>query len=163
MRIIVGVDPGMDGGVAVLNEYDRLETAHLPTVESDIVGRVIDCAQLARWISDRDANEAVIERAHAFPGQGVTSVFTYGTAFGQLVAVLQGLLLPITFVEPRVWKKHYGLLNKKGEDKLPEDAPRQKARERFYLDDDTQFPLNKDIHRAEAALIADWAMHQAGG
>jgi crossover junction endodeoxyribonuclease RuvC len=160
MRIVVGIDPGINGGVAVLNEFDRLETAHLPLIESEIVGNMIDCAALARWISDRDATEAIVERAHAFPGQGVVSVFSYGMAFGQIIGVLQTLMLPITFVEPREWKKLYGLLNKKGEDKLPEDAPRQKARERFYLDDDTQFPLNKDIHRAEAALIADYALQR---
>ena len=163
MRIIVGIDPGLDGGVAVLNELNTLDTAYLPTIATEL-GREIDCAQLTRWISDRDATEAIIERAQPMPDQGIVGAFHYGMSFGAVVGVLRSLLLPVTFVHPLKWKNHYGLANKKGRPKVSQDMPRLTAIAMWGDDDGNhQFPLKKDIHRAEAALIADYAMHQAGG
>jgi crossover junction endodeoxyribonuclease RuvC len=159
MIIVAGIDPGLDGGVAVLNETgDTLETAALPTMGDD-TGRVIDCAQLARWLRDRDVTEVIIERAQAMrkPGgkpQGVGSVFRYGVGYGQLLGLLQGMLLPYTTVSPLVWKRHYSLLNnKRAGIFIAKDDSRRKAIELFPQHAD-QFKLKKDIHRAEAALLA---------
>lgn len=147
MRIVVGIDPGLAGGVAVLNELDTLETAHLPTIDSDL-GRLIDGAYLARWISERDATEAVIELAQSMPDDAKNRAFNYGRTFGQLIAIMQGLLLPITFVRPQQWMKHYGVRR---------EATFDKAKEIWGAD---RFPLKKDIHRAEAALIARYKLER---
>lgn len=53
-----------------------------------------------------------VEQVSAFSGQGVTSSFTFGTAFGR---VLQSALLTGTepiLVRPQVWQKYWGLIVK---------------------------------------------------
>jgi crossover junction endodeoxyribonuclease RuvC len=147
MRIIAGIDSGLDGGVAVLNEYVWLESAILPTMGDK--PRVIDGGALARWLGDRDVREAIIEDVHAHPNQGVTSTFRFGVAFGQILGVLQTSLIPYSLVTPQRWKKHFSLI---GKDK---DEARRRAIERFPHAAD-QFERKMDIHRADAALLAQY-------
>jgi crossover junction endodeoxyribonuclease RuvC len=146
MRIVLGLDPGLNGGVAVLNEQDTLETAIIPTM-GDAAGRVLNGRALSWWIAERDVTEAIIENAHSMPHQGVTSTFRFGVAFGQLLGVLQVSGIPYRLVTPQAWKKHYGLL------KQDKDAARRLAIERFPRAA-AQFARKLDVHRADAALIA---------
>ena len=45
------------------------------------------------------------------PGQGVTSMFNFGQTFGAIKGVCAALKLPIFFVRPSKWKKHFELIN----------------------------------------------------
>ena len=45
------------------------------------------------------------------PGQGVTSMFNFGQNFGAIKGVCAALNLPIVFVRPSKWKKHFELIN----------------------------------------------------
>jgi hypothetical protein len=47
----------------------------------------------------------VIEKVHAMPGQGVTSMFTFGSGFGELKALAKILGAPWFLVTPQEWKK----------------------------------------------------------
>lgn len=55
------------------------------------------------------------------PGQGVTSMFTFGHAAGVVEGVVVGQMIPVTKVTPQAWKKRAGLV---GKDK---DAARSRA------------------------------------
>jgi len=159
--IIAGIDPGLDGGVAVLSDYGTLDTALLPTVEI-CIGRVIDSAALARWLHERDVEEIVIERVWASRvddrPQGGSSMFTFGRAFGQIVAVCQLGGWPVQYITALEWKKRYDLLNnKKRNHVVPKDASRLRAIE-MWPELADQFSRKKDGHRAEAALLANYAL-----
>ena len=43
------------------------------------------------------------------PGQGVTSMFNFGQTFGSIKGICAALNLPIYFVRPSKWKKHFDL------------------------------------------------------
>ena len=45
------------------------------------------------------------------PGQGVTSMFNFGQSFWSNKRSLCSLKLPIFFVRPSKWKKHFELIN----------------------------------------------------
>ena len=45
------------------------------------------------------------------PGQGVTSMFNFGQSFGVIKGVCAAMQLPIFFVRPAKWKKHFDLIN----------------------------------------------------
>src|SRR4029077_19204558 len=157
MRIVVGIDPGVEGGVAVLNELDTLETATIPTM-GEGKHRVIDCGQLARWIHERDATEAIVELAGAHADQGRASIFRFGSAYGQLLGMLQTMTLPYRIVSPLRWKRHYDLLNNRKRGRIVgKDDSRRKAIEIFPQHSD-QFRLKNSIHCAEAALLARYQM-----
>src|SRR5690606_14340133 len=57
----------------------------------------------------------------AMPGQGVSSMFTFGHAAGVVEGLIQGLGIPYTLVTPQAWKRRAGLI---GSDK---DAARSRA------------------------------------
>jgi len=48
-------------------------------------------------------------RAHAMPRQGVSSSFNFGVSFGIARGVVGALHIPVIFVTPTKWKKHFGL------------------------------------------------------
>jgi len=159
MRIVVGIDPGVEGGVAVLSDLDILETATIPTM-GEGKHRVIDCGQLARWIHERDATEAMIELAGAHADQGRASIFRFGCAYGQLLGMLATMTLPYRIVSPLKWKRHYDLLNNRRTGRVVgKDDSRRKAIE-LFPQHAAQFNLKKSIHCAEAALLARYALRR---
>lgn len=157
MRIVAGIDPGLDGGVAVLNEDGLLEATPIPTM-GEGKHRIIDVGQLVRWLSDRDVTEAIIELSGGHPDQGRASIFRFGVAYGQLLGMLQCASIPYEIASPLRWKRHYGLLNsKKLGIVVGKDDSRRKAIElfpRFRV----LFENKNSIHQAEAALLARYAL-----
>ena len=82
---------------------------------------LVNCAALASWIKQCGLTEAFMELTGARPGQGVTSMYTFGHACGSVSGVLGALEIPVTMVTPTFWKREMGLI---GTDK---DAARARA------------------------------------
>jgi len=102
---------------------------------------------LRTWLIQHKPDHAVIERAQAMPKQGASSGFKYGRAVGAIEAVLTCCEIPMTIVEPSVWKKFHQL---RGGDK---EGGRQRALQ-LFPSAHPAFARKKDHGRAEAALIA---------
>lgn len=127
-----------------------LAVSGIPTTGEGTQRRV-DVLAAMRWIRKFPPDHAVIERAGVMPGQGIASGFRYGRAVGALEAVAQGLLIPLTQVEPAAWKAFHGLLKAEKEDS------RQKAIAVFHGAAD-KFNLRTEHGKAEAALIAYYGL-----
>jgi hypothetical protein len=139
-RPILGVDPGITGGIAFLYPSGEIAADDIPTVDGSV-----DVDALVRRVRQRGPRLAVIEKAQAMPEQGVVSVFKYGTAFGALCAVTALCEIPTHLVSPRKWKTYFGL-----------DADKEKSRAlaiRLWPGSGL-FERKKDHGRSEAALIA---------
>lgn len=54
-----------------------------------------------------------LEHVSAMPGQGVTSMFTFGQGFGWIQGVLTTLRIPFELVRPQRWKKEFGVTGDK--------------------------------------------------
>jgi crossover junction endodeoxyribonuclease RuvC len=104
----------------ILEDTQPIEWMRMPTYMVGKSNRV-NGAAVASFISKID--RAVIELVHAMPGQGVTSMFTFGHACGTVFGVLAALEIPVSGITPQEWKKRAGLI---GKDK---DAARSKALE----------------------------------
>ena len=89
----------------------------------------------------------VVEQVNAMPGQGVTSMFNFGQTFGSIKGICAALGLPIFFVRPTKWKKHFELINSS------KDASRTKAIE-MYPSLSDQLSRKKDVNKSDAILIA---------
>ena len=81
------------------------------------------------------------------PGQGVTSMFNFGQTFGAIKGVCAALKLPIFFVRPSKWKKHFELINSS------KDASRTKVIE-MYPTLSGQLARKRDVNKSDAILIA---------
>jgi crossover junction endodeoxyribonuclease RuvC len=79
------------------------------------------------------------------PGQGVSSVWTFGHSVGVIHGVVAALGLRLELVSPAKWKGHFNL----GRDK---EASRIKAIQKYP--GVTGLELKKHSDRAEALLIA---------
>lgn len=122
--MILGIDPGCTGAIVVMTDGGNY-VAHLnmPTVKVGTKSRVNGAAVAAfirETIGEFNAH-AYLEQVGAMPGQGVSSMFTFGHAAGVVEGILQGMAIPYTLVTPQAWKKRAGLV---GTDK---DAARSRA------------------------------------
>ena len=107
----------------------------------------VDVAALRNWIETHHPHHALIERAQVMPKQGASSGFKYGRAVGAIEATVAGCGIPLTILEPRIWKQFHCL---RGDNK---ELSRQRALQ-LFPNAHTLFTHKKDHGRAEAALIA---------
>ena len=150
--IVAGVDPGLSGGIAFLNSRNYiLDTFDMPLLEMTKDGkkkRAVDCAFLGSYFSEFKPDKCFVEQVGAMPGQGVTSMFNFGKAVGSIDGICGAFLIPIHYVTPQQWKKHFGLVAAK-------DASRARAVQVFPANH-ADFKLKKNDGKAEAALICEW-------
>jgi|DEB0MinimDraft_10_1074344.scaffolds.fasta_scaffold18550_3 crossover junction endodeoxyribonuclease RuvC len=150
--MILSIDPGLNGGIAVVDGPMLRQVTSMPTMSWGQQKTIVDSYQLNMLINnyrvDYGVTACVVERASARPNQGVTSMFTFGMAYGAVVALMQAHSLSLHLVTPHVWKKQLHL----GSDK---NESRQKAIE-MWPDHEPMFKRKKDDGRAEAALIGYW-------
>ncbi len=150
--IIIGIDPGISGAISVVENKKILEVYDTPTmIDGKKNKRQINSAQVSNIIKERlNTNKevvVVVEQVNAMPGQGVTSMFNFGQSFGVIKGICAALSLPIHFVRPTKWKKHFNLI------KTNKDASRTKVIE-VYPEISSKLHRKKDSNRADAILIA---------
>jgi len=150
MRVL-GVDPGISGGLAVVEITDGgapvlVECIDIPAIGSGAKERV-DVAAIRNFVDRHAPIRALIERAQAMPKQGASSGFKYGRAVGAIEATIALCSIPVEIVEPTAWKRFWKL---PGKDK---EGARQKALQLFPTAH-AALARKKDHGRAEASLIA---------
>lgn len=148
MRVL-GIDPGLSGAYVLMEDGEPIEWGTMPVMLEGSNKRVNAASLAAQW-RDAYVDKAMMEQVNAMPGQGVTSMFTFGHAAGTVRGVLGALEIPVTMVTPQAWKKQVGLLNK------DKDAARSLAIQKWP----TWRALDKKGEGqayADAALIATYA------
>ena len=150
--IIIGIDPGISGAISVIENKKILEVYDTPTmIDGKKNKRQINSAQVSNIIKEviKTGKEVVVvvEHVNAMPGQGVTSMFNFGQSFGVIKGICAALSLPIYFIRPTKWKKHFNLI------KTHKDASRTKVIE-VYPEISNKLHRKKDSNRADAILIA---------
>ena len=110
--IIFGIDPGVSGAISILENKKVIDIFDMPTmIDGKKNKRQVNGSQVTNIIKDKlNLNKetiVVVEHVNAMPGQGVTSMFNFGQSFGVIKGVCSALSLPIYFVRPTKWKKHF--------------------------------------------------------
>ena len=98
----IGIDPGISGGVAVIDKLDNATCIACPKTPM-LMGE-----ELFGMIP-RDGTEiiATIEHVHAFPTDGRSSAFKFGRNFGQWEGILSEMDVPYSLITPYAWQKHF--------------------------------------------------------
>ena len=151
MRII-GIDPGLSGALAILDDLKIFDIFDMPVMsEGKKNKKQLNSAQLVNIIKKNILTDketiVIVEQVSAMPGQGVTSMFNFGQTFGAIKGICASLNLPIFFVRPAKWKKHFDLINSS------KDASRTKVIE-MYPSISERLSKKKDVNKADAILIA---------
>jgi crossover junction endodeoxyribonuclease RuvC len=156
VTIFIGIDPGLSGAIAFLDtEKGVLSISDMPTLEvkrNNKAKKEVSPHGLANILTLGACGwkpTAVLERVGAMPGQGVTSVFSFGRSVGLVEGVLAAYNIPVSIVTPQAWQKAAGVRGGK-------DGSRLRASELFpnYAE---LFARKKDDGRADAALMAWYA------
>lgn len=150
-KIILGIDPGLTGGIAVIENGIPITVHDMPGfTKVNAKGKksnFVQPRQLFQLIENLNPDAIVLEQVHSMPGQGVASMFKFGLAYGICQGAAGGV--PTILVTPQTWKKPFSLIGKeKDEARLlmlhmyPELKPLLKRK--------------KDLGRADALLIGMW-------
>ena len=151
MRII-GIDPGLSGGIAVLDDLKIYDIFDMPIMSEGKKNKnQLNSAQLVNIINEHvlknEDTFVIVEQVSAMPGQGVTSMFNFGQTFGSIKGICAALKLPIFYVRPAKWKKHFELINSS------KDSSRTKVIE-MYPSLSSHLSKKKDVNKSDAVLIA---------
>lgn len=134
--VVMAVDPGLDGGLAFLQDtgeilhYQKMPTRPVLEDGKRTGKRIIDIAQIAAMVARLEPEQVFIERVHAMPKQGVTSMFTFGMGYGMILGLCLSLeaIIHTELVTPQKWQKFmYAQLCG-----APGMAPKERAMARFY-------------------------------
>src|SRR5262249_22604580 len=151
MTKVIGIDPGVRGGLAVVEINDGAAPQLIDAIDIPVAGmgakERVDVLAIRSWVLGHQPQHAFVERAQAFPKQGASSGFKYGRAAGAIEAVVACCEVPLTIVEPTMWKRFHHL---PGKDK---EAARQRALQ-LFPSAHALLARRKDHGKADAALIA---------
>lgn len=153
-KVWIGVDPGLYGAVAAIDE--DCNVIHLYDMPTEPHGhankRMVDAAALSRIVgaivTGADQVKAFLEQSSARPGQGVSSTFSIGDSAGCARGVLASHGAKVTVVHASTWKSKLD---------VPSDKERCRARAK-YLFPAADLDRKMDHGRAEALLIAYYGL-----
>ena len=99
----ITIDPGKSGAIA-FSYNDKVTCYYYPENTHDLV----------RIFKENitSNNMAILEKVHAMPGQGVTSMFSFGENYGIYLGILSALSIPFILVSPQKWQKIIGNMPK---------------------------------------------------
>lgn len=160
---IMGVDPGLSGGLGLIDTktgeviVDDMPVRVLSTRRVRRNGkmvtkvkRVVDGKAVGDWIEKHRPHRACIELVASRPYQGVSTTFTFGEAYGCVSGAIEAMNVPLDRVTPLVWKRKLGLIGASKRGSL--DLARKKFKRAA-----NRLDRMKDNGRAEALLIAEYA------
>ena len=107
--VYIGIDPGKNGGYAIIDTGSgRTETTpwddHRFKLDMNFLSSAYDQANEIR---------CCLEKVGAMPGQGVTSMFSFGMGYGFIQGVLTAFGIPYQLVPSQTWKKEFSLNSNK--------------------------------------------------
>ena len=105
--IYIGIDPGKNGGIAVLSDIKKNIVVRLFSEEE----LIHICKTFTQTLSE-DC-KCVLEKVNAMPGQGVVSMFNFGQNYGFIQGVLKAYNIPFELVPPQKWKKEFSVTSDK--------------------------------------------------
>ena len=159
--VVIGVDPGLDGAVAILSvSGDLIAVRDLPTLPDGPAGRRrVNPALLVDVLAQTHARHAYVELVNSRPTDGHVSAFSFGMTRGTLEGVLAALAVPCTMIAPASWKRSIGLAPGKADAKA---LSRAEACRRWPAQAGL-FARVRDNGRSDAALIGVAGLMRQGG
>lgn len=144
MTLCLGIDPGRQGGLALLDTDTRRVICHdLPPTTADLHDLIAGLPIV---------KHATVERPFYPAHVGTRHVATMAFNYGVLLGALAWRSIPVVEVTPAKWKAALNV--------SPDKNGSREQASRIFPDDTDQWKRVKDHNRAEAALIAWWGKSQ---
>ena len=106
-QVVIGIDPGLDGGIAILGPGKLLACFPMPVTgdKKRTLNRPAVLALFDYSSSMASQVHVFLEKGQAMPKQGGASMYNYGKHCGYLAGLAQGVGFPCEEIVPRVWQK----------------------------------------------------------
>ena len=103
----IGVDPGLSGGITVLDENGAIINKYImPIIKSAKGKNEIDVKGVVAIFEKALPIKMVgIEKQQAFQKQGLSSTFKTGRGFGILEGIAAGMKIPYMIIGAKIWQK----------------------------------------------------------
>lgn len=142
MKIIIGIDPGKNGGLCFIKDGKIIQLIKMPESNKAIYDLLYPYGKLGAV--------CFLEQVHAMPGQGVTSMFSFGQGYGALQMALIATKISTISVTPQRWQKYYGFGSRNGMSTTEWKKKLQQRAEQI-------FPTKKiHVSVADSVLIAHY-------
>ena len=138
----LGIDPGLSGGIALLDSQEGPQVWRMPATETDLWDIIVGAHADAAWI----------EKVSSSPQMGVTSAFTFGRGYGSLLMALTACGVPFTEVLPRKWQAAVGLVYPKGSTPVQKKNLGKRRSQQLFPS------LDVKLWGADALLIAHFGL-----
>lgn len=100
--MILGIDVGQKGGIALIDRHKKVILKR----EMPILNKELDTKTFKTIINNNTIDAIFIEKVHAMPGQGVTSMFNFGKHYGEILGTIKTLDIPYQLVRPTEWQAY---------------------------------------------------------
>ena len=156
LQYYMGIDPGASGGVAIVDSTGML--IGLYRFDEDRPGGP---AKLVADLSSTWKTARIgLEKVHSMPGQGVSSMFSFGMNFGMLQGAMIAVGAEFSLVAPQSWQSWLPWTEDQGpKERAVEAASKIWGKDRFI------FPRCRTPHGGcvDAALIAMYMLRLDSG
>jgi len=114
----LAIDPGKSGGIAILSE-DKVEAYKCPPTFKEMAELIkkININQFNVFGEIMPTYVCILERVHAFPTDGRSSAFKFGTNYGAWMGILESNNIEYELVMPKKWQHDFHLSKVKKERK----------------------------------------------
>ena len=159
---VLGIDPGITGGVVAVNDDGFLDYAlRTPTI-TDKGKRQYDIPGMVSTVTDAAAKGdrlfVAIEKVGAMPRDGRVGAFNFGKGYGIWLGILGALSIPYLEVTPQRWQARMLAGLPRGPQTKTSAVQRCKA-----LFPALPIKVKADWGMADAALIAEYARQTKHG
>jgi hypothetical protein len=152
---VLGIDPGLNGGIAVRGDELGSWAEPLPLIDGQLdIKELISMVKNIRTSFDK----AYIEEVHSVFGSSARNTFQFGRICGQLEAVLTALEIPFEYVKPKVWQPVFFPIGGKLDPKQRKERCVLAARRLFptFNFRPTERSKNPHLGMVDALLIAEY-------
>ena len=154
MTLYIGIDAGsVNGALGAINHNGEYVDSFMIEHKDKHILALVFKSRILSIVDPRDGAQICMEQVHAMPKQGISSTWNFARAVGVISAVCELTNYPFLLVSPQKWKGYFGL-------KADKNEALDLARKLFPK---APLKLKKDIHRAEALLIARYWRDQVHG
>ncbi len=156
MQHYIGIDPGSQGGIAVLTALSsEIRDIAYSVQFFPLDAKKVTLNDIADFLMKAEATGVVIEKVGSNRvygrAQGATGMFTFGKGVGFLLGVLTALQIPYVEVSPTKWQNGFSLKGPKDE------APTTKKNRHKQRAQELYPQVEKMTHwKADALLIATY-------
>ena len=125
-QIVIGVDPGLTGGISILDKNKEMVVCKIP-VKSIVINKkkknIYDMEEIVKLFSSYKEKKVLfyIEKQSVRNGEGSVSAMTTGKHYGQLLGAAYALGFEVIEITPQKWKKQFselvtqGIIDKRAE------------------------------------------------